>query len=115
MITIESLQADLKAANEKLDAALKSNDELKQENEALVKNNDELIKQVEDLSAKVAAEPTATTKTIDETFTFKKKTYGFNFKEMHHKNSLINIDTVIGDEKLQEELVNMGSGMIYEK
>lgn len=62
--------------------------------------------------SKVSSTPT---KEEEKTFEHDGKNYGFALPGVNHKEKVIYADDVIQSIELQKELVEIGSGMIYEK
>ena len=134
---VAQLEASLKAEKEirlelsenysKLEQA---NQELGSSKEALMeqleKNQSELaealeankllMKTMEDLSSMPAeaAKPTETTSTDLAALSFTKEgvKYGFNFAKITHKKMPVSADEIAVDEKLQDELIALKSGML---
>lgn len=75
-----------------------------------------LMKTMEDLSAMPAesAKPTETTSTDLAALSFTKEgvKYGFNFAKITHKKMPVSAEEIAVDEKLQEELIALKSGIL---
>lgn len=75
-----------------------------------------LMKTMEDLSAipAEAAKPTETTSTDLAALSFTKEgvKYGFNFAKITHKKMPVSAEEIAVDEKLQEELIALKSGIL---
>lgn len=125
-----ALIEELEKTKSELSEVLQANQELGSSKEALMeqleKNQSELadaleankllMKTMEDLSAMPAeaAKPTETTSTDLAALSFTKEgvKYGFNFAKITHKKMPVSADEIAVDEKLQEELIALKSGIL---
>jgi hypothetical protein len=92
--------------------------DVQKENGLTVKVNEDLSKKVETLEKKIKETPVvAESKSAvsDKSFKVGDKEFGFKKIRISHKNQLITAAEVLSSENLQKELVDIGSGMIYEK
>ena len=78
--------------------------------------NNELNSKVEELSknAPASTEKKSHSGISKETFTVNNKKYGFKKPRINHSNQVITADEILASKELQEQLVKIGSGMIYE-
>jgi predicted RND superfamily exporter protein len=110
-----------KTVEELTEIYLKNQEEfIKVQSEAslTVKVNTDLAKKVEQLEKRLKEVPKAEaskSRVSDKTFKIGEDVYGFRKAGINHKNQVITAAEVLASENLQNELVEIGSGMIYKK
>lgn len=110
----------LEQANQELGSSKEALMEQLEKNQSeladVLEANKLLMKTMEDLSAMPAeaVKPTETTSTDLAALSFTKDgvKYGFNFAKITHKKMPVSAEEIAVDEKLQDELIALKSGML---